>query len=427
MVKWIQQKSNVAIGILFLITFVVVLNYPVAFFPDSQGYIDMHIIRTPGYPLFLQLIQTIFGDYYETATVIVQILFGCFSVYYFIDKLRSNKILNEFFSVCFAFTLLLPFLAGLKIANNILTESISYSLYLLLVAKFISFFISKQVKELYYSLPILVFLLITRYQFIYLIPVALGIICWISYQQKSFKKHAIIIVLFITLPLITSLMDRTYHKVVHGHFVSTPWTGMNMITAPFFISDAEDEVIFEDSTEKEFFQKAHKALIDKNMNINNLGESAKLSPTQFYIGNFAYIAMGPILKSGREVLGNSLNKTEFFIKLDNITNRMTKPLIIDNFSKWKRIYIQNAIHGFGGFKNVILYIFIALCSLFFLWKKDQTIYKVLGLSSLVLIANVLIVAIGMHAVIRFTFYNDWVIFLTIFVLLNSLNKKLYES
>ncbi|MCH2196903.1 hypothetical protein [Kordia sp.] len=425
--KWIQQKSNVAIGILFLITFVVVLNYPVAFFPDSQGYIDMHIIRTPGYPLFLQLIQTIFGDYYETATVIVQILFGCFSVYYFIDKLRSNKILNEFFSVCFAFTLLLPFLAGLKIANNILTESISYSLYLIIVAKFISFFINKQVKELYYSLPILAFLLITRYQFVYLIPIALGLIYWISYQQKSFKKHIVIITLFITLPLITSLIDRTYHKVVHGHFVSTPWTGMNMITAPFFVSDAEDEALFEDPIEKAFFHNTHDDLLNELMNINNVDLTVFPTPTQFYIGRFADITMGPIYRNGDAVLDASLTKHEKFIELDNMTSNMVKPLIWDNFSKWKRIYIQNAIHGFGGIKNVMLYVLIALSSLFFLWKRDQIEYKIVGLSSLLLIANVLIVAIGMHAVIRFTFYNDWVIFLTIFVLLNSLNKKLYES
>ncbi|WP_298507549.1 hypothetical protein [uncultured Kordia sp.] len=425
--KWIQQKSNIAIGILFLMTLVVVLRNQTEMFPDSIGYLNMHIIRTPGYPLFLQLIQNVFGDYYDSGIAIFQIVFGCFSVYYFIHKLRSNQVLNDFFSVCFAFVLLLPFLVGLKIANNILTESISYSLYLIIVAKFISFFISKQIKELYYSLPILACLLITRYQFIYLIPIGLGLIFWISYQQKSFKKHAISIVLFITLPLITSLIDRTYHKVVHGHFVSTPWTGMNMITAPFFVSDAEDEALFEDRIEKEFFQRTHYSLIENNMNINDVDLTVFPTPTQFYIGRFADITMGPIFKNGKKVLEDSPSQIERFIALDKMTSNMVKPLIWDNFSKWKRLYIQNAIHGFGGIKNVILYIFIALCSLFFLWKQDQNTYKVLGLSSLLLIANVLIVAIGMHAVIRFTFYNDWVIFLTIFVLLNSLNKKLYES
>ena len=99
--KWFKQKSNIAMGILFLITFVVVLRNPIGFFPDSQGYYEMHIIRTPGYPLFLSAIIAVFGDNYQLPTVIFQALFGCFGVYYFINKLRSLYVLNTFFSVCF--------------------------------------------------------------------------------------------------------------------------------------------------------------------------------------------------------------------------------------------------------------------------------------------------------------------------------------
>jgi O-antigen ligase len=426
-VKWFQQKSKLAIGIIFLIAFVWVLRHPVVHYPDSAGYLEMHIIRTPGYPLFLQIIQSIFGEHYEIGVIIIQFLFGCFGIYYFIQKLRLYTIINGFFSVCLAFVLLLPFVTGLKIANNVLTESISYTLYLIIVAKFMSFFISKNKKELYYSLLILALLLITRYQFIYLIPVALGLLFWVSYVEKSLKKQLLLIVLFITLPLMASLIDRTYHKAVHGHFVSTPWTGMNMITLPFFVSDAEDEALFEDATEKQFFQNTHHDLVTSQMNINNFDATVFPTPTQFYIGQFANIAMGPIYKNGVAVLDTSLTENEKFIELNQMTSNMTMPLLWDNFSKWKHIYIQNAIHGFGGFKNLLLYLLIAFYSIYMLWKRKEKIYKVLGLISIVLIANVLIVAIGMHAVIRFTFYNDWVLFLTIFVLLTSLNKKRYES
>ncbi|MEM6687538.1 MAG: hypothetical protein AAF617_17305, partial [Bacteroidota bacterium] len=386
--KWFQQKSTIAIGILFLITIVWVLRQPAVAFPDSSGYLEMHIIRTPGYPLFLQFIQAIFGSAYEFGTVFIQILFGCFSVYYFIYTLRSYNLINEFFSVCFAVVLLLPFVTGLKIANNLLTESISYSLYLIIVAKFLSFFLSKQLKQLYYSLPILVVLLITRYQFIYLIPIGLGMICWVSYWQKSFKKHAVAIIVLITLPLMTSLIDRTYHKIVHGHFVSTPWTGMNIITAAFFVSDAGDEALFDDATEKEFFQKTHHDLVAQQMNISNFDTTVHKTPTQFYIGRFADITVGPILQNGMAVLDGSLTKNERFIALDAMTTKMSKPLILDNFSQWFRIYMQNAIHGFGGLLNVVLYVLIACISWITLWKRNLTTYKVLGIISLLLIANI---------------------------------------
>ncbi|PTX64110.1 dolichyl-phosphate-mannose-protein mannosyltransferase [Kordia periserrulae] len=426
-VKWFQQKSNLTIGIVFLAAFIWVLLQPVVHYPDSAGYLEMHIIRTPGYPLFLQIIQSVFGEHYEIGIVSIQFLFGCFGIYYFIQKLRLYKIINGFFSICLAIVLLLPYVTGLKIANNILTESISYSLYLIIVAKFISFFLSKNTKELYFSLPILALLLITRYQFIYLIPIALGLLFWVSYVQKTLKKQLLLIALYITLPLMTSLIDRTYHKAVHGHFVSTPWTGMNMITLPFFVSDAEDATLFDDSTEKKFFQNTHHDLVASQMNINNFDTTVFPNPTQFYIGRFADITMGPIYKNGVAVLDKTLSENEKFIALDQMTSKMTKPLLLENFSKWKRIYIKNAIHGFGGFKYMLLYLLISFYSIYMLLKRNENSYKVLGLLSGLLIANVLIVAIGMHAVVRFTFYNDWVLFLTIFVLLTSLNKKRYES
>ncbi|QHI37250.1 hypothetical protein IMCC3317_26280 [Kordia antarctica] len=425
--KWFKQKWNSAIGILFLITFVIVLRNPIEYFPDSAGYLDMHIIRTPGYPLFLQFMKLLFGTGFDTATVVFQAIFGCFSIYFFIHKLRSSQLINDFFSVCFAFVLLLPFVSGGKIANNILSEAISYGLYLLITGYYISFFISKNKKELLYALPLLALLLITRYQFVYLIPLALLMIFWVSFKKREFKQYTLLIVLFLSLPLITSLVDKTYHKIVHNHFVSTPWTGMSIITPALFVADAEDVKLFDTAIENEFFSATYSELLEKNMNINNLKLTSSETPTLYYIHNYANIQMGPIFKNGNAVLNDSLSKSEKFIALNTLISNVSKPLIWDNFSKWKRIFIRNMIFGFGGIKYLMLYVFIAFFSFFALLKRAQKEYKVLLLISLFLIGNIILVSIGMHAVVRFTFYNDWVLFLTIFILLNSLNKKLYES
>ena len=295
--KWLKQKSNIAIGILFLLAFVLILRSPIVYFPDSTGYVDMHIIRTPGYPLFLQLMQFVFGTAFETATMVFQAIFGFFSIYFFIHKLRSHQLINNFFSVCFAIVLLLPFVSGGKIANSILSEAISYSLYLLIIGYYITFFISKNKKELLYALPLLALLLITRYQFVYMIPLALLLIVWVSFKTRTFKQYTIPIALFLLLPLMTSLIDRTYHKIVHNHFVSTPWTGMNVITAAFFVADAEDVAIFESDQEKEFFRKTYEDLVAEKMNINQLELAPTETPTLFYISNFANITMGPIFKN----------------------------------------------------------------------------------------------------------------------------------
>ncbi|WP_430410667.1 glycosyltransferase family 39 protein [Kordia sp.] len=422
-----NKQRNIFIGMLFLLTFVAVLRKPTIYFPDSTGYLNMMINRTPGYPIFLKLITSIFGSNFDVALRFIQTAIGCFSVYIFIRKIRQVRLLNNFYTSCFSVVLLLPFLVGVRIGNSILSEALSYALYIIVIGYYLAFFISKNKKELYYALPILGILLITRYQFIYLIPVAFLMIFWINLKEKQWKTYRIAMVLLFCLPIATSLVDRTYHKVVHNRFISTPWTGMNIITAAFYVSDVEDEAIFEDAQEKEFFQNTYKGLVEKNLNIHHLEARKNADKTMVYIQEFANITMGPIFKNGNAVLAQSLSEDEKYIALEKMTKRMSKPLILDNFSEWTKLYIGNLIYGFGGIKQMVLYLFILLCSFVGIIKYNTKTYKILLLLSVLLIGNLLIVSIGMHAIIRFTFYNDWVLFLTIFILLNSLNKKLYES
>lgn len=428
MVKLSKKQSNIFIGILFLITFVMVLRKPTNYFPDSTGYLNMMINRTPGYPSFLKLIQSIFGSNFDVALRFIQTAIGCFSVYFFIRKIQSINLLNNFYSCCFSVVLLFPFLLDFRIGNNVLSEALSYSLYLIVTGYFIVFFISKNKKELYYALPFLGILLITRYQFIYLIPVAFLMIFWISFKEKQWKTYRLAMLLFLCLPMITSFVDRTYHKVVHNHFVSTPWTGMNIITAPFYVSDADDEAIFSDPQEKQFFQNTYKDLVRENLNIHHLEGRQNTNKTAVYVQEFASITMGPIFNNGNAVLDASLSEDEKYIALEKMTSSMSKPLILDNFKEWTKLYIGNLVYyGFGGIKQVLLYLFMLLCSFIGIIKYNTKTYKILLLISVLLISNLVLVAIGMHAITRFTFYNDWVLFLTIFILLNSLNKKLYES
>lgn len=425
--KLSKKQSNVIMGILFLFTFIWVLRKPTAYFPDSTGYLNMMINRTPGYPVFLKLITSIFGSNFEIVLRFIQTAIGCFSIYFFINKIRSVSLLDHFFSCCFSVVLLLPFLFGIHIGNNILTEAISYAMYLIIVGYFITFFITKNKKELYYALPVLGILLITRYQFVYLIPVIFLMIFWVNFKESKWKQYRIIMLLLLCLPIATSIIDRTYHKIVHHHFVSTPWTGMNIATVAFYIADEEDAKIFEEAQQKEFFSNTYKVLAKKKLNIKHLEGRINKNKTMVYVQEFTNIQMESIFKNGNAVLDTSLSEDEKYIALEKMTTSMAKTLILDNFSEWIKIYIGNLMYGFGGLKYVALYCFILFFGVIGILKYNSKTYKTLVLISILLIGNIAIVAIGMHAIQRFTFYNNWVVFLTIFILLNSLNKKLYES
>lgn len=422
--KLSKKQSNIIIGILFLVAFIWILRRPTNYFPDSTGYLNMMINRTPGYTLFLKLIESIFGSNFDVALRLIQTGIGCFSVYFFIQKMRSVQLLNEFYCCCASVVLLFPFIHGAHIGNNVLSEAISYAMYLIIAGYFITFFITQNKKELYKAIPVLGLLLITRYQFIYLLPVAFLMIIWINLKQKQWKQYRVVMLLLLCLPIMTALIDKTYHKIVHNHFVSTPWTGMNIATAAFYVSDEEDESIFEDAQQKEFFNATYKDLAKKRLNIHHLQRRINQSKTKVYLEEFARIQMGSIFKKGNAVLDTTLSEDEKYIALDTMTTSMSKSLIKNNFFEWIKLYIGNLINGFGGIKNVLIYGFILLFSFLGAIKYHTKTYKVLLLISVLLISNIAIVAIGMHTIERFTFYNDWVLFLTIIILLNSLNKKI---
>ena len=101
---------------------------------------------------------------------------------------------------------------------------------------------------------------------------------------------------------------------------------------------------------------------------------------------------------------------------------MTPPLILNNWKLWIKLYIKNFLNAFNNTKYALLIFIILFFSLIKLKKKPSKEIKFIFLGSLFLISNVLIIAIGMHTVKRFTFYNDWLIFLIIFILLNTLTK-----
>jgi O-antigen ligase len=72
---------------------------------------------------------------------------------------------------------------------------------------------------------------------------------------------------------------------------------------------------------------------------------------------------------------------------------------------------------------MLLYVIILLFGVVGMIKKEKVVYKVVSLLSILTLANVALVALGMHTIKRFTFYNDWVLFLIVFILMDAYIKQ----
>ncbi|RFN58560.1 glycosyltransferase family 39 protein [Marixanthomonas ophiurae] len=420
LLNFIDKQFNLCVGALFCTVSILVFISPIALQPDSLGYIDVWFNRTPVYPLFVNTVLAIFGDYYKTALKVLQLLLGLASVWFFITQLRKHISLQTFWYLLLTGILLIPYVYNHKIANNILTEAIAYPLYLLTTAHFLLFFFKEHTKNLSYALIFLFILLLTRKQFLYFVPIGLVILFWVSYKSKTFKRNIPHLIVLVLLPFVVSLTDSTYHKIVHGHFTNTPWTGIHLLAPAMYVADKEDVAIYTSEEEKAYFNAIYTEIEE-----NNFNEAAAISEGQdvisHYIANFAKIANGTIYPIGKERYEKELSEDDALIKVDETTTAMAIPLIKDNFKKWLSLYIKNFSYGFENSKYVLLFVILFLFGISKINVSNTNRFKAIAFVTCVTISNIAIVAVGMHTLKRFTFYNDWVLFFVIFILLNSIS------
>ncbi len=414
--KFSEKYFHAILALLFLIVFVYVLQGGILLYNDSDGYLDMSIIRLPLYPLLLKLL------YYENFSVPL-LLFQegiiCFSIYVLLLNLKKHLLLASYWYILLAAILVWPCFSGLKIANSILSEPIAYSLYLLCFSFLSTAYFTLKKKYVLYGLAILFLLLLTRGQFLYIVIIVFMLAAWISYQKKNFVKNVWLFILIIALPFLVSTTDSIYHKTVNGHYVTTPWSGIHLITPAFYVADETDYSIYEGEEERAFFKAIYSKLYERKLNIHH-PEVSPIDPTSYYQQKYTRITNYTIYDYGKTLLGQNLSEDEKFIKLDRLTKEMSTKLILNNFPQWAKLNFKNFMKGFGGYQLALFFGVIFIFSFVKLRKNPKNFSKILLLASLFTIANVAAVAIVIHTINRFTFYNDWVFFLILFILLNAI-------
>ena len=411
---------------IFVLVTILVLSRPLLYFPDSPAYYNMHIIRTPGYPLFISILKMISFGYFEFICKLIQLLLGLYAVRFFVNTIKRTIPMqpNGLLLLVLTLVLLLPYVRDLNIANRLLSEALSYPLYLIVVARFISAYIEKDPKQLLKSLPILFLLLLTRSQFLFFVPFGIAIIWVISGKKELFRNHLVLTLALVLLPIITSLTDRTYHYFANGHFISTPWTSTHMMSMAMFVSDKEDAALFDSQDEQRYFNDVYDELAKKNLQKNHLDPKSKRGLEQTYRANYSEIIVQTVVRHGIKTFypDRTDASEEDYVLIENTAKSMTLPLIFDNFKSWIKLYSKNFISGFGGNGLALMYLVIMAFGLLYLRKLKEPNVKLIFFISCVTVANMALIALGPHTIKRLTFYNDWVLLFIIFWIINEIHK-----
>jgi len=404
--------------IFFLATIFTAL-FDVALFSDSNTYIEMDRSRSPIYPIFLNLNKLVFGEFYLKPVIFFQFFIYFFSIYYFLNKIYlicnfdlAGLLMSTFFLVIPSF----------YFGNSILSESISFSFFILLLAEFIGFFKTKKTSNKIKIFFFFILCSLTKPQLLFIFGVLIYIALFLFLKSR---KDGIIFFIGTILSLIFIFnFNKAYHYFLHDKFESDTNLGSQLIAMPVFLSTNETLSNINQKNQKRFLNLVLEDLKEKNINFSyhsNINKSR-----QYWIKLFQENYAQTISSINQSFNKLEINENQNKFLLDLSFTLLKINFKIDPMSVVKGYFFNFAINGF-------YWIYLAICFFIFtfvLCVKNLSSTRICIISlTLTIFAlshffNIFLVTLIEPVINRYRFITE-VPFLALIVILifNSINIK----
>ena len=407
---------------MYFFSFIFLIFQDAIYTPDTASYLNAAIYRYPVYPIFTKFLKFVFQNYFDLVTVGIQLLFGLVAVHFTAKKLTEVLQLNYLTKFILVAILLFPFFGPLYVANNICSEGLSYPLYLFFLTFSFDFLNRFNRKTFILLLISYILLTLTRGQFI-ILPIIVLVIYILKVKGSALKGiHLKKIFLLLLIPFIATVMDKSYHILKDGRFVSTPFSFISASGASLYVSQASDIQFIETDDDKEIFKDCHAFLTENNWLLSSKNRATPKDDYKHFHNNVSKLCNFTLHDRGTQYyLDKGYNIVDARIAIEKTSKSMYPILVKNNFNNWLRLYYNNLVHSF---KSVFLLLFIVFVLIFSFIKSiisDNKIYLFMFFMASLILSNALIVAFASHSIIRYLFYN-YSLFFLIFVLLIKIIK-----
>jgi len=407
---------------MYFFSFIFLIFQDAIYTPDTASYFNAAIYRYPGYPIFTNILKFIFQDYFDLVTVGIQILFGLIAVHFATKKFTEVFQLNYLSKLVVILILLFPFFNPLYVANNICSEGLSYPLYLLFLTFYLDFLNRFNRKSFILLLISYVLLTLTRGQFI-ILPIIVLIAYILMVKNSAFKGlHLKKMFLLLLIPFIATVMDKSYHLLKDGAFVSTPFSFISASGSALYVSKATDVQFIETDDDKEIFKDCHAFLTKNNLLLSSKNRATPKDDYKHFHNNVSKLCNYTLHDRGTQCyLDKGYSIVEARIAIEKTSKSIYPILVKNNFKNWLRLYYSNLVHSFKSEFLLFFMVFVLLFSFIKSIVSDNKLYVYLFFLASLILSNALIVAFASHSIIRYVFYN-YSLFFLIFVLIIKLIK-----
>ena len=404
----------------------VAINGPF-YHPDSFAFLEMSLNRSPLYVLFLKLFTTLFGDNYIWPLICIQFLVLVFAVHYLLKIIAKQFHLHPVETVVLQFIVLSPSIYFNHTSGAVLSEALSHPLLLIVFALGFNAFAALNIKSLLKSLIPLYFLILTKGQFIVIVPVFMALGIYIGYQKKLATKKWLPLLLLVVLPIFINYSERLYNKVMFGYFENNSMNYVHLITTDFYISKASAVEIFDEPDEINYFKIVHASLEKAGLTTQKV-DAQNESVVEVFTKEFSEICNQRIHELGLIYFQKKgLNNFEQNSALNKLCKGMFFKLVKFNYKDRVRFFIKNLKVTYGSAKYLLLFILLIIYSSVMVYKTKNTIFKFILLGAVLMLANNMLIAFIIHAIKRYTFYFDWILFAVIILIFSNLSKSLHHE
>lgn len=405
-------KNNYLLLLSYVFIFIYLSFQGAIYSPDTYSYLNANIYRSPGYPIFTRLIKLVFQDNFDFMIVVIQLILSLFAIHITFKKVSEILALDNYLKIGLFLLLVFPLFNPLLVANNICSEALSYPLYLVFITFSLDFLFKNNNKSIIYLSISYVALALTRGQFL-LLPIIVAFIYVLKFKKSVLKRNYLAkLLLLLFIPFVTILMDKSYHKIKDGVFISTPFKYVNAMASAFYVSDANDVNLFQDQDLKNIFKLSHDFASENNWLMSSKKRDSYRDYYDHFHDNLGRICNQTFHTKGTQYYFNKNSSiVESRLNIELAGKSMFPILIKNNFKKWITLYYSNLVHGFKSVIVLILIIILILLSAFKLLKSYSDTYATILMFSALILLNALIVSFASHSIMRYLFYNYFLFFL----------------
>jgi hypothetical protein len=404
------ERSELVLRVGSLVVFLFLwLAVGVRFDGDSGSYIDGTLLRSPLYPLIIDIFS--FIDSSLNVLILFQLLLGLAAIHVFLRTMRqifdfsfiTSTVVLVFISLPYYFiTVRLRFFIG----NLIMTEAICYPLFLLAAAAIFHALIQKKLRFYLYFILITTFLILTRRQFLFLYPF-FGLVWLTLFLQKEKIEFSrlMLLVIFIFSIIATNMIEKTYQYIKHDRFSTVPFTGRQLLVIPMFVANESDKNLFAEEKQRDIFVHIYDEMVGEGLAFIHKG-SPSIDTYNVYERYYNHVSHDIIPRSARRVMGKQYDEYE----MNALTSQMSLVLIKHNFKDFLKLYLKNIEVNSGKKPFVLFLILVFTLTLIDYVRRRSKVSLILLFALILQLGNYMLIALVEPIIWRYTVYTNQVLF-----------------